>query len=171
MKRFLLLGLLLPVTALHAQDSTIAATDRLSVEGKVKKPYTFTLNDARRFVSIAIDSVTILNHRFEKVNVIHAVKGVLLKDIVEKAEVDAASQQTLSAFYIECIGSGGYKVVFSWNELFNTGIGYNVLLITEQEGLKGEEMPDRICLLSSTDHATGRRYVKGLQKVVVKQVE
>lgn len=171
MKKLLFIVLLLPVTGLHAQDSTIMPTDTVSVEGKVKKPYHFTFNDARRYVSIAIDSVTILNHRFEKKSVIHGLKGVLLKDVIEKAVIDAASPKVLSEFYIECIATDNYKVVFSWNELFNTGIGYNVIILTEKDGLKGGEMPDRICLLSSTDHATGRRYVKGLKKIVVKQVE
>ena len=171
MKRFLFIGLLLPVTWLHAQDTTTSVTNKVSVEGKVKKPYSFTFDDTRRYVSIAIDSVTILDHRFEKREVLHAIKGVLLKDVVEKAEIDAAGQKQLSGYYIECIARDNYKVVFSWNELFNTGIGYNVLIITEKDGLKGMEMPERICLLSSTDHATGRRYIKALEKIVVRQVE
>lgn len=170
MKFVLLTFLLFGVSIVHAQKN-IPVTEQVSIEGKVKKPYSFSLKDTRTMVSVSIDSVTITNHLQERRGVIKGVKGVLLKDIIEKAEIDAANPKILSEYYIECIASDNYKVVFSWNELFNTNTGYNVLVITEKDGVKGDQMTDRICLLSSTDQATGRRYVKGLQKIILKQVE
>jgi hypothetical protein len=170
MKYVLTIVLFLGVTMAHAQKN-IPVTDQVSIEGKVKKPYSFSLKDARTLVSVSIDSITITNHLQERRGVIKGVKGVLLKDIIEKAEIDASNPKILSEYYIECIATDNYKVVFSWNELFNSNIGYNILVITEKDGLKGDQMPDRICLISSTDQATGRRYVKGLQRVIIKQVE
>ncbi|MGZ8518349.1 MAG: hypothetical protein ACXWWD_13410 [Chitinophagaceae bacterium] len=77
----------------------------------------------------------------------------------------------MSEFYITCIASDNYKVVFSWNEIFNSDTGDQLLIITEGNGQKGDEMADSIALLSPSDRATGRRYVKGLQKIVIEQVK
>ena len=170
MKYVLPVMLLFSVTLSRAQKN-IPVTDQFSIEGKVKKPYSFSLKDARTMVSVSIDSITITNHLQERRGVMKGVKGVLLKDVIEKAEIDAASARVLSEYYIECIATDNYKVVFSWNELFNSNTGYNVLVITEKDGLKGDQLPDRICVIASTDQATGRRFIKGLQKVIIKQVE
>jgi hypothetical protein len=43
------------------------------------------------------------------------VKGVLLKDILIKVEIDAETPKVLSEYYFVCIASDNYKVVFSWN--------------------------------------------------------
>jgi len=76
----------------------------------------------------------------------------------------------LSEYYITCIAIDGYKVVFSWNEIFNTEIGNHILIAIEAGGLKAEAMPDRMLLFSAMDINTGRRFVKGLNKIVVERV-
>jgi len=90
---------------------------------------------------------------------------------LEKAGIDVSSPKLLSEFYFTFIASGNYKVVFSWNEIFNSANGDQVMILTESNGQKGDQMEDRIALLSSSDRATGRRYVKGLQKIVIGQVK
>jgi hypothetical protein len=47
------------------------------------------------------------------------VKGVLLKDILEKSEIDAETLKCLVNIILFAIASDNYKVVFSWNEIFN----------------------------------------------------
>jgi hypothetical protein len=83
----------------------------------------------------------------------------------------APSPKILSEFYMVCIASDNYKVVFSWNELFNTEVGKHVIIITGENGKTGMELGDRIALLSSADDATGRRFVKGLKKIIVERVK
>lgn len=95
----------------------------------------------------------------------------MLKDILSKAEFDAESPKELSEYYIQCVATDNYKVVFSWNEIFNTDAGGNILVIIQKDGEKPEAHNDRIAIISAKDHATGRRYLKGLQKVLVKRVE
>jgi len=101
---------------------------------------------------------------------IKQIKGVMLKDILDKAGIDV-SLKLLSEVYITCIASDNYKVVFSWNEVYNSAIGEKVMILTEANGKKGNQIPDRIVLLSVADRATGRRYVEGLQKIVIQQVK
>jgi hypothetical protein len=154
---------------LKAQEN-VQPTLSFSIEGKVKIPAVFSLADSIGFTIVSIDSVAIYNHLLQKKRVIKSIKGLLLKDILSKVEFDAPAK-VLSEFYITCIASDNYKVVFSWNELFNTDIGKHVMIITEESGKKGTEMADRIALLCPADYATGRRFIKGLQKIIVERVK
>ena len=99
------------------------------------------------------------------------VKGVLLKDILDKVEIDAENHKVLSEYYFVCIASDNYKVVFSWNEIFNSDVGKSVYIITGQDGSWAYVLDNRIALVSSKDHMTGRRYVKGLQKIVIERIK
>jgi hypothetical protein len=148
----------------------IPTTDHFSIEGKVKNPSDFSVKNTADYKSISIDSITIYNHLVERRGVIKNVKGILLKEVLEKAVFDSESPKTLSEFYIECTATDDYKVVFSWNELFNTEIGNKVIIITEKDGQKGSQIRDGMALISASDKATGRRFVKGLQKIVVKRL-
>ena len=151
-------------------QKNIPTTDHFSIEGKVKNPSEFSVKNTADYKSISIDSITIYNHLVERRGVIKNVKGILLKEVLEKAVFDSESPKTLSEFYIECIATDDYKVVFSWNELFNTEIGNKVIIITEKDGQKGSQIRDGMALISASDKATGRRFVKGLRKIVVKRL-
>ena len=99
------------------------------------------------------------------------VRAVLLKDILDKVEIDAESPKVFSEYYLTCIASDNYKVVFSWNELFNSPAGKSVYIITSQDDKPASGLDDRIALVSPKDQMTGRRYVKGLQRIVVERVK
>jgi len=79
--------------------------------------------------------------------------------------------KVLSEYYFVCIASDNYKVVFSWNEIFNSDTGKSVYIITAQDGKPATGLDNRIALVSPKDQMTGRRYVKGLQKIVVERVK
>ncbi len=170
MKKLYFIGFLISTVALSAQEK-INTTNVVTVEGMVKNPVKFSLNDLKNHKVKQIDSCVIYNHLMEPRRTIRNIKGVLLKDILDKAGFDITMSKLLSEFYITCIASDNYKVVFSWNELFNSAIGNSVMIISEADGIKAEQLPDRIALLSASDRATGRRYVKGLQKIVVERVD
>jgi hypothetical protein len=154
-----------------AAQKPISSTERFTVEGTVKQVKTFSLQDLAGFPVKEKDSIVIKNHLLERRSVIKNIKGVLLKDILTKILIDQDSPKILSEYYIVCIAVDNYKVVFSWNEIFNNETGNNVMIITEQDGKKGIAMNNRIALLTLNDEATGRRYVKGLQKIIIERVK
>jgi len=161
----------LVITFSSSAQEKIETTDQFSIEGKVKKQPSFSIKDLNAFTFHTINSVIIYNHLMEPRKTIKNIKGVLLKDILDKATIDISSPKLLSEFYITCIASDNYKVVFSWNELYYSAVGEQVMIITESNGQTGNQMADRIALLSASDRATGRRYIKGLQKIVIGQVK
>ena len=109
------------------------------INGNIKHALTFSLKDAGNFSSHSIDSVVIYNHLHERKRIIRNIKGVLLKDVPEKAGLDEENPKWFSEFYFTCIASDGYRVVFSWNEIFNTELGNKILVITEEDGQKKQE--------------------------------
>ncbi|MCD9856673.1 molybdopterin-binding protein [Epilithonimonas sp. JDS] len=124
-----------------------------------------TAADLSKYSKHTIDSLQITNHLKEYRSTIKNVKGVLLRDVLSKISFKEKSPKVLSEYYIVCVAEDGYKVVFSWNEIFNSPVGDSVLIIPEIEG----RSKDGISTLSPTDFATGRRYVKMLKTIQLKK--
>ena len=164
-----LLLLLMP-SALLAQKRA-NPTNEFIIDGNVKNKLTFSLQDAGTFNTSSIDSVVIYNHLQERKRAIKNVKGILLKDVLEKAGLNEDKPKLFSEFYFVCVASDGYKVVFSWNELFNSETGNHVYIITEEEGKKAAAINDHIAIISTSDKATGRRYVQNLQEIKVERTK
>ena len=171
MKSILVLVFVFIAFSLSAQKENIPTTENFSIEGKVKKAMTLSLADLSSYKSYSIDSIVITNHLGERRSSLKNVKAVLLRDILNKAEIDSETPKVLSEYYLVCIASDNYKVVFSWNEIFNSPTGNSVYIIISQEGKQASTLDNRIALVSPKDQMTGRRYVKGLQKIVVERVK
>jgi hypothetical protein len=75
--------------------------------------------------------------------------------------------KVLSEYFIECHATDGYIVLFSWNEIFNSETGNHVMIVTSKNGTNITQLDDRIALVSPTDKATGRRYVKWLNRIII----
>ena len=69
-----------------------------------------------------------------------------------------------------CIASDNYKAVFSWNEIFNNDLGRSVYILNGNDGKPASALDNRMALISQHDHTTGRRYVKGLEKIIIERV-
>lgn len=170
MKKLLLIPFLLIQYTLWAQKN-VKPTDTLMITGKVNTPVYFTLADLAKFPSVDIPDLTITDHTGAVKKTVKGLRGFTVKQLLEKAVLKADSPKLLSEFYFIFTGSDGYKVVYSWNELFNTETGNNVYIVTAKEGSSIEQMEERILAVSPKDFKTGRRYVKGLAAIVVGRVE
>ena len=165
MKYLYLVGLFIGFS-LNAQ-----VTKTLTIDGAVAKTVTMKFDDLKSFKPVALDSLPIFNHKMERKSSLKKLRGVLLKDVLNKIEFSVNSPKVLSEFYIVCIADDGYKVVFSWNEIFNSPTGDNALILTELNGLSVINQKEGIVLVTPTDRATGRRYLKNLSKIIVQQVK
>jgi hypothetical protein len=166
-----LIFLLFTITAISGfAQKEKSVSDQISIEGELNHPFVFNFDAAKEYQSQTLDSFVIYNHLHERKRAILHIKGILLSDLIQKAEINEKNPKLLSQFYIVCIASDGYQVVFSWNEIFNTDIGKGIILVTEADGQKTNSLSDRMTLLSAKDFATGRRYIKGLQKIIIKRV-
>jgi len=131
----------------------------------------FKLADLAKFPQEAIKDQVIYNHKGEVKDTLTGMKGIPLKALLASVEYDYEKPKTLNEFYFVCIASDGYKVVFSWNEIYNTETGNSFFIVTRLEGKELKKIDQRIVFISTADLKTGRRYIKGLSKIEVKQVE
>lgn len=143
----------------------------ISITGNIAKPLSINFSDLKNYASQTIDSLVILNHQQEYKSTLKKLKGVLLKDVLSKADFTVNSPKVLSEFYIVCVADDGYKVVFSWNEIFNSPTGDKALILTEINGNATISQKEGIILVTPADKATGRRYVKNLSKITIHQVQ
>ena len=112
----------------------------------------------------------ITNHVGVTKNTLTQLKGVLVKDILSGIALQNENPKVLSEFYFIFVATDKYKVVFSWNEIFNSPTGDNFYIITGEGGKKLKEIDGRISMLCITDYKTGRRDLKNLDKIIVERV-
>ena len=150
---------------------TIPPTDSLQVTGKIKNPTVYTLADLDTFPKTAIKDQIIYNHNGEVKDTLTGMSGIPLKTLLASILYVYDKPKFLNEFYFVFIASDGYRVVFSWNEIYNTETGNNFFIVTEMEGQKLKDLGQRILFISTADLKTGRRYIKGLEKIDVRQLE
>lgn len=163
------LASLVPITG-RAQTSD-QKTNAIIVTGQVKKELKFTLEDIEQYPSKPLGDVVITSHSGEPRAIAKQLEGVLLKDLLKDLELKEDSPKRFSEFYLIFVASDNYKVVYSWNEIFNSPTGDNVFVVTAKEGKKLREMDERILTITPTDLRTGRRHIRWLSKIVVERVK
>ncbi|WP_294303093.1 molybdopterin-binding protein [uncultured Chryseobacterium sp.] len=164
MKYFTILFVFLTVI-LQAQKNSV------TVKGDIDKTVTVTDGDLKKYPVHEVKSIDILNHKMEFKKNLKNLKGVLLKDVLSQVSFNTPTPKELSTFYLVCRAEDGYKVVYSWNEVFNTEAGDHVMLITSENGVPTSGTKEGITLITPEDRATGRRYVKNLSEIVIKKAD
>lgn len=141
-------------------------TDTLHVYGKVKQPLVLIVTDFSSFESISLDSLRITNHRGEYKGTIYAIKGIRLRDVLERAVIEDRPRE-MGRYFIVCTSADGYETVFSWNEIFNNACGDELLIVTSVDG--SSNLEDGILLINGCDIQNGRRHMKWLTRVEVRK--
>ncbi len=156
---------------LRFASAQIVETDHFDIGGLVKKPMAVSMVDLKALPQVDIADLTIFNHKGETKSTLRGLKGVALKPLLDSIQIDCERPKLLSEFYLTFEAADGYKVVFSWNEIFNSETGKNLYIVTERDGKSFGEMGDKLLLLTTSDQMTGRRMVKGLSKITVSRTQ
>lgn len=163
--------LLLFYSVIAIGQRKIEPTESFKVTGKIKSEKVFTLQQLDSFLKQTLNDQILYNHNGEAKDTVRNLKGTLLKSVLAKIGFVYEKPKELNEFYFVLTASDGYKVVFSWNEIYNTGVGDGLFVITELEGKSLRDIPQRIIVASAADTKPGRRYIKGLQKIEIKKAE
>lgn len=166
---FSLLFCLLTRVVLSAQSSSQSTTEFV-VTGKVKSEVHFSLKDLKKFTAVELNDVnTSCSPKVEEK--MKSVKAILLKEVLDSVSFQYENRRMLNQYYFLFVAADGYKVVFSFNEIYNTDIGKNLFLIVETDGKSAEASDRKIQMLSIKDIKAGARNVKWLSKIVVCSAE
>ena len=170
MKTFLLF-LLLSSTACFAQEKvSYQPTHQFIITGNVKTEVVISTDSLLAYPLKYIGNIKVTDHLGNLKHSDENLKGVLLKDILMHSQINATAH-LYSQYYFVCTGSDGYKVVYSWNELFNTEIGEHVFIVLEKNGKKLADLPESLQMVSMLDQTTGRRYLHNLEKISIEQAK
>lgn len=178
MKSFtnLVLGLCLllagawPVVAHEAPAGVNLATDEVQVTGAVEHNLVLRVDDLKNFPTKEGGRTTLTCQSGRAVGELDKFTGVLLRDILSKAVVVAPAHNDVKKMVIIATASDGYKVVFSWSEIFNSPVGDGVIVFYENQGKPLGDDVGKIALVSTKDLKTGPRRVKWLQEIEVRKI-
>jgi hypothetical protein len=143
------------------------SSENFTVSGEVLKEETIDIAKLSGYAQVHLDSLRIYTHDMQPKGLMKNINGVLLKDILSAIPFNNENPKVLSEYFIECQATDGYIVLFSWNEIFNSETGNHVMIVTSKNGTNITQLDDRMALVSPTDKATGRRYVKWLNRIII----
>ena len=151
-------------------DPSKYVTTSIAITGLVEHKLTLSVDDLKKFPQQQMSEVPIVNHEGKANTTFRNAKGVLLRDILEKASVKAADHGDTKKMAIIATASDGYVAVYSWSEVFNSVIGDGVLVIFENEGKALDDSDGRIAMVSAKDTKTGFRHVRWLKGLEVRKI-
>lgn len=112
--RILLVGLILMAGSAFSQKKN-EPTKSFLITGEVKEEKKIKVEEFPNFRESALGDVVITNHLGEVKSQQKKLKGILLRDVLEKVEIKSESPKVLSGYYIVCKATDGYTIVYSWN--------------------------------------------------------
>ncbi|MES2240587.1 MAG: molybdopterin-dependent oxidoreductase [Bacteroidota bacterium] len=153
---------------LTAADSAKYVNHVIKIKGEIERPLELTVDSLKTFSIKTISNFKVVCQTGETKKNDKTAKGVLLKDILERAKIKQSGHKDRN-FYIVARASDNYKATFSWAELFNNPTGENVYVLFEENGkpIKKGEM----ILISSNDIKTGPRHVYWLKSIEIYKVK
>jgi len=151
---------------IDAEQSDLGCS-KLRVTGRVTKPLELGMDELRAMDTEEIADLMIICGDGDPKGNIRNCRGVLLENIIRMADVIKEEHNDTKKMFFVVSANDGYKVVFSWQEIFNTSVGGGVMILLERDGkpLDGEQ--GQLELISAEDYLTGARYVKGLKSIEV----
>ena len=91
-----------------------------------------------------------------------AYEGVRLRDVIGAGGGDPAHDRALRSAVVEAIASDGYRAVFSWGELFNSGAGERTIVVLGFNGQPLDARQGPLALRALGDTRPGPRHVRNL---------
>jgi len=170
MKNLLAFLFLISTCLAAPAQSTIIPTSNIRIFGAIEKEVSYSIEDILKFNTVNVEDQVIYNHTGEAKDTLNHLRGVPLKDFLKDIKFNYEKPKELNEFYFVFNASDGYRVVFSWNEIYNSEAGNSFYIITEMRGKSIKELDQRIVFLSSKDLKSGRRYIKCLQSIEVKRL-
>jgi signal transduction histidine kinase len=170
MKSVYFILLLMSISLFSSAQKMTDTTSSFIIKGKVLEEKTIELSKLSSYQIHALFDVN-TSCSPKKEERIKQAKGILLKDILDSVKFDYDKGAHLNEFYFVFIAADGYKLVYSYNEIFNTQTGLNLYLVTELDNNSILSLPNSLLILTTSDIKGGRRNLKWLKEIRVCRAE
>lgn len=138
----------------------------LQLEGLAAQPSLLSVAQLRTLPLVDLGPTDIVCMTERLVSRAESFVGVQLKAVLEQAGLCAWPRAERKQALVLCHGADGYRVIFSWYELFNTAVGEQVLLVMERDGRAlGSAGHEEIALISAADTFRGPRNLHRLARI------
>ena len=170
MKKFLSIAILFCFNVIANAQTTLTPTTSIRIFGEVEKEFALSIDELKQMKQESIEDQLIYNHKGEVKDTLNNMKGVLLKLALNQVKFKYEKPKELNEFYFVFTASDGYRVVFSWNEIYNSDAGNYFYFITEMKGKELKDLDQRFIFLSSKDLKSGKRYIKCLDSIEIRRL-
>jgi hypothetical protein len=143
---------------------------RLDIVGAVERPLRLDPSGLAAFDAQQLGSFT-QSRTVQGVETRSSVRGVRLTALIERAGLAGKGRNDWKTVVVVATATDGYRALFSWPELANTGVGDGVLVLFERDGQPLDEREGRIALISTADRNSGPRRVRNLARIEVRQFD
>ncbi len=154
---------------LTKEDSLKLFSNTLSVSGDIEIPLLLTVDSLKKMNVVTLDSLNIVCQTGAVMNNLKSSRGVLLRDILKKAEIKQSDHKDRN-FYFVARATDNYKATFSWGEIFNNPTGDNTYVIFEENN-QPISIQGAMVLNCNNDIKTGPRHVYWLKSIEVHRVD
>lgn len=140
----------------------------LKVSGEVEASIMLTIDDLKKLPEKHINDVRSIEQDGRREERTRRYVGVLLRDVLDLAKLVERQPRGLRKSVVIATARNGYKVVFSWAELYLSPIGDGALIVYERDGAPLLDSEGPLALVSLKDTRPGPRHVKWLQSIEVR---
>jgi len=143
----------------------------LRICGRVTTPLVLDIEELRAMEPVVTDGLPMICGNGDPKGCMGRCRGVLLADIINRAEILITGHNDTRKMFLIAASDDSYKVVFSWQEIFNTPTGEGIMVLLEKDGRSLYDEYGAVDLVSARDFLTGPRYVRRLRSVEIVLVE
>ena len=165
-RRRALWALLWACAAASAQERAADAPPARIV-GDVRQPLALSVELLRSFDAAAQRSVRVTREANGQQRET-TLRGVSLRALLERAALAERDRLDWRKTVVVVTARDGYRVVFSWPELFNLEAGAAVMVAYERDGLALAASEGPLTLEAPGDIRAGPRHVKWLERIEVR---
>jgi DMSO/TMAO reductase YedYZ molybdopterin-dependent catalytic subunit len=166
------IGLLLAAGALAQAPGQV--TTSLTLRGSVEREVTLSLDDLKAFPVRRVEDARSVRDAPGVATPTESTRhyvGCLLRDVLDSARPVERARAAFRRSVVIATASDGYRVTFSWAELYISPIGDGVLVIYERDGKPLADDEGRIALVSLKDARPGPRHVKWLKSIELRTLD
>jgi hypothetical protein len=142
-------------------------THFLDVKGEVNYPLHLTADEARSMKLTEVKDLTMICGSGRNEGFIQSYRGILLTDLLNRADVMMREHNSPSHLYVTVMSSDDHWVLFSYQELYNSSIGEQAIVILEKDGHPLGEEEGEFAFVSANDTRLGARKLRYLKSIEV----